>query len=92
VRDDAKITDEAWIHQLARRRKKPCAGEISPQIGGPPSHSIARSRPPTSLIHNEAIQCATSGVAPKAVGQRCCTQIGGPNGEMEAGRWERFGA
>ncbi len=28
MRDDAKITDEAWIHQLARRRKAYCAGEI----------------------------------------------------------------
>ena len=28
MRDDAKITDEAWIHQLARRRKTYCAGEI----------------------------------------------------------------
>jgi hypothetical protein len=28
MRDDAKIPDEAWIHQLARRRKWYCAGEI----------------------------------------------------------------
>src|ERR1700737_358557 len=34
VSDDAKITDEAWIHQLARRRRKSCAGQISPRIGG----------------------------------------------------------
>jgi len=34
VRDDAKIADEAWVHQLASRRKKSCAGEISPRIGG----------------------------------------------------------
>jgi hypothetical protein len=34
MRDDTKITDEAWIHQLARRRKTYCAGEILLKMGG----------------------------------------------------------
>src|SRR3982074_316023 len=34
VRDDAKIADETWIHQVARRRNKSSAGEISPRFGG----------------------------------------------------------
>ena len=69
VRDDAKIADETWVHQLARRRKNLAAVKVLLELAaiGYVCADCLRRNLHQSLIYDRAIQCATSGVAPKAV-------------------------